>query len=84
MTDEKLIKAIVDQMKLPQEVKSVDFSFSEDSTGMPAVWINLHVSQDYKPSKEKVNLLSALKKEISKKVFENNVISWPYVRLVTD
>jgi len=84
MTDEKVIKSIVKKIKLPEEVKSVDFSFSEDSTGMPAVWINLHVSEDYRPSAEKVSKLSAFKKDISKKIFENNVTSWPYIRLITD
>lgn len=84
MNEEKLIKSIVEHITLPADVRSVDFSFAEDSTGMPAVWINLHVSEDYKPSAAKMSRLGALKKDISRKIFENNVATWPYVRLVTD
>lgn len=84
MNEENVIRDIVANIKLPDEVKSVDFSFSDDSTGMPAVWINLHVREDYTPSADKVSMLSAVKKDISRKIFERNVVSWPYIRLVTD
>jgi hypothetical protein len=84
MSEEALVKSIIDKIPLPQEVLSVDFSFSEDSTGMPAVWINLHVSEDYNPTAQKVSKLSALKKLISSKIFEEKVASWPYIRLIAD
>jgi hypothetical protein len=84
MTEEELIRDAVSKMTLPKEVKSIDFSFSEDSTGMPAVWINLHVAEDFKPSAAKVNKLSAVKKDISKRIFETNAVAWPYIRLVTE
>jgi len=84
VSEEKLIKSIIKKIKLPKEVKSIDFAFSEDSTGMPAVWINLHVSEDYKPSADKVNRLSAARKDISKRILEQNITSWPYVRLIAD
>lgn len=83
MTEERVIKSIIKKIQFPKDIKSVDFLFSDDSTGMPAVWINLHVAEDYKPSDAKVEMLSALKKDISKKIFEKNVASWPYIRLVT-
>nr|WP_315260937.1 hypothetical protein [uncultured Duganella sp.] len=84
MTDEKLIRDVINKINLPEEILSVDFSFSEDSTGMPAVWINLHILDDYKPSAEKISKLSALMRDISRKILDTDVISWPYVRFVTD
>lgn len=84
MSDREKIEKVVSNMKLPDEVRSFDLNFSEDSTGMPAVWVNLHISEDYKPSANKINKFVALKKEVSRKILDTNVETWPYVRLVTD
>ena len=84
MTEERIIRETIDKITMPEEVKAVDFSFSEDSTGMPAVWINLHVSDDLHPSEAKGAMFTALKREISKRIFEANADAWPYVRLIAD
>lgn len=84
MTDEKLIRDVISNIQLPEDVLAVDFSFSEDSTGMPAVWINLHVLEDLRPSTTKIRKLSRLMLHISQQLLDKNIESWPYVNLVTD
>lgn len=84
MNEEKLIRDVLKKIKLPTEIKSVDLSFSDDSTGTPAVWINLHVDDDTKPSAEKINRLRAIRRDIARKVAERQSTPWPYVQFVTD
>ena len=84
MNEEKLIRSILKNIKLPVEVKSFDLAFSEDSSGMPAVWINLHVDNDNKPSADKVNRLRAVRRDISRRIVEKQSTPWPYVQFVTD
>jgi len=84
MTEEDLIKKTVKGIRLPVEITSVDYAFDEDSTGIPAVWVNLHVAVDNKPSNEKVRRLSDTLKVISRSLLDKNLSRWPYVRLVAD
>ena len=84
MTEEAAIQSILDHVALPDDVLSVDFSFSDDSTGMPAVWINLHVVDDYHPSPAKVSRLVAAKEAISRPILDAGFSCWPYVRLIAD
>lgn len=84
MSEEDLIKKIVKGIARPAEVTAVDYAFAEDSTGIPAVWINLHVAADNHPSEQKVRKLSTFRKEVARTLLEKNVSRWPYVQLVTD
>lgn len=84
MTEEEVIQDVISKTKMPKEVLSVDFSFTEDSTGMPSVRINLHVFDDLHPSASKIRKLSKLMRNISRQILDANIPSWPYVHLVTD
>jgi hypothetical protein len=84
MSDKERVESILGGIKMPAEVLSFDFNFSEDSTGEPAVWINLHVKEDYDPSTAKIDRFVAIKKEIARKILDAQMQSWPYVRLVTE
>jgi hypothetical protein len=84
MGEKKIIKKIVEGVEMPQDVKSVEISFGEDSTGMPAAWINLRIEDDYHPGLDKIGRLSAVKKEITEKILERGLSRWPYVRLVAN
>lgn len=82
--DMKKVEDIVLSVCLPGDVSSFDLRFSKDSTGEPAVWVNFHICEDYKPSAKKIEGFVALKKEVSRKILDAGVDFWPYVRLVTD
>ena len=84
MNEEQLIKMAVKAITRPSEVTAVDYLFSEDSSGLPAVWVNLHVADDNKPSEQKVRKLSDFRKAVAKSILEKNVSRWPYVQLVAD
>jgi len=84
MREEDVIKAAVKALRLPKEIKAVDYLFSDDSTGQPAVWVKLHVAEDNNPSATKVRQLSDLRKAVAKSILSAEVSRWPYVRLVAD
>lgn len=84
MNEEQLIADVIKSIKLPAEVTSVDYAFADDSTGVPAVWVNLHVAADSAPTEAKVRELSKLRKAVSRLLLDNNVSRWPYVQLVAD
>jgi len=84
MSDKERINQVLEKIKLPAEVRSFDLNFAEDSTGAPAVWVNFHIPEDYKPSAAKIDKFVAFKKEVSRKILDADVQTWPYVRLVTD
>ncbi|HEX8610039.1 MAG TPA: hypothetical protein VF800_01975 [Telluria sp.] len=84
MDEEKRILEAIKSIALPEDVKKFDLKFSPDSTGMPAVWINLHIDDDYHPSDAKIDRLNEAKRAISGKLLAMELDSWPYVSLVTD
>ncbi len=84
MDEEKRIRQAIKNIALPDDVKTVDLKFSPDSTGMPAVWVNLHIDDDYDPSDAKIGRLSEARRAISDKLLTMELDNWPYVRLVTD
>lgn len=84
MDEEKRILEAIKSIALPEDVKTVDLKFSPDSTGMPAVWVNLHIDDDYHPSDAKIDRLSKACRAISDKILAMGLDSWPYVSLVTD
>lgn len=84
-TDTQTIELVLKSvLRLPTDVKSYDLEFTEDSTGVPAVWINLKVDEDNNPSTSKVETLVQLKRRITSALFEKEIASWPYVRYVSD
>lgn len=84
MTEAEIIQDVIDQIKMPKEILGVDFSFTEDSTGMPTVWINLHIFDELHPSRAQIRKLSTLMREISTKILETNAVSWPFIHFVAD
>lgn len=82
-TDAQTIKRVLASVRLPDDVKSYDLEFTEDSTGVPAVWINLKVDVDNNPSTSKVEKLVQLKRRITSALFEKEIASWPFVRYVS-
>lgn len=67
---------------LPTEVKSYELVFSEDSSGAPAVFVNLRVDDDKKPSKEKIDRLRTIRKKIALEIVGKQAEYYPYVRFV--
>lgn len=84
MDEEKRILGAIRSMTLPEDVKKFDLKFSPDSTGMPAVWVNLHIEDDYHPGDAKISRLSEARRAISDKLLGMGLSSWPYVKLATD
>lgn len=82
-TDAQTIKLVLASVRLPDDVKSYNLVFTEDSTGVPAVWINLKVDEDNNPSNSKVEKLVQLKRRITSALFEKEIASWPFVRYVS-
>ena len=81
--DAQTIKLVLKSVHLPADVKSYQLEFTEDSTGMPAVWINLKVDEDNTPSDTKIEKLAQLKRRITSALFEKEITSWPYIRYVS-
>lgn len=84
MDEEKRILDAIGSIALPDDIKKFDVKFSPDSTGMPAVWVNLHIDDDYHPSDAKIDRLRTVCSAISDKILAMGLDSFPYVRLVTD
>lgn len=84
MDEEKRILEAIKSIALPEDVKTVDLKFLPDSTGMPAVWVNLHIDDDYDPSDAKIDRLRKVSRAISEKLLAMGLDSWPYVKLVAD
>jgi len=82
--NERVIRDVLKHIKMPTDVLSFDLSFSEDSSGAPAVWVLLQVKDDYKPSEEKVNRFKDLRAKIMEGILEKNLPIWPHVRLIAD
>jgi hypothetical protein len=84
MKEEKIIRKILDDMDLSEYIHGYDLAFTPDSTGMPAVYINLHITDDYHPSKEKISRFSKIRRAITDNLLDRGLDNYPYVRLVTD
>jgi hypothetical protein len=84
VSEEAIIRAILKGTRLPKEVQAFDFRFADDSTGQPAVWVNLHVKDDLRPTPEKIERLTTVRKVISEKILAKQLTRLPYVQLVTD
>jgi hypothetical protein len=84
MDEEKIILDVLKDMELPQDVTTYDLRFSPDSTGIPSVYVNLHIANDNHPSKEKISRLSKARRAITDKLLAKGLENYPYVKLVTD
>ena len=84
MEEEKIILDVLKGMNLPRDVKRYDLKFSPDSTGMPSVYVNLHIANDNHPSDEKISRLSSIRRAITNTLLARGLQNYPYVKLVTD
>ena len=64
--------------------RRVTFRFDEDHTGQPAVYIELHVSKEMEPTKEKIEELNNFVKVILDDILDNNFDYWPYARTLVE
>jgi hypothetical protein len=68
----------------PEGVRRVELVFGEDWTGHPAVYVNLFVSKDVKPTKIKVAELNDYIKILHDDIIEADSEFWPYSRIFED
>lgn len=81
--DKKLVSEVLRKaLPLPDGVTSVDFELGEDHDGDPIVRINVRVSRDLNPSKEKVSTLRTFSNQIRDHLLDKDIERWPHVRLL--
>jgi hypothetical protein len=69
----------------PDGVKRVTSSFREDHDGVPAVFLEMVVSSEVKPTKEKIAELNDYIQVILNDIIGDDEIDyWPYARTVTE
>jgi hypothetical protein len=79
----KLLHDIVrERVRLPEDVRRVEFRFGEDSTGAPAVWIVFVANDDLKPSKSKIARLQRVAEEV-RSIVQSQTNRWPYIEIAT-
>ena len=64
----------------PEGVRRVAFNFGEDQTGNPALHLELFVSKDMQPTKEKIEELNDFVQIIVNDILDEEVEYWPYAR----
>jgi hypothetical protein len=79
----KVLHDIVrERVRLPKDVRRVEFRFGEDSAGEPAIWIVLVAHDDLKPSKSKIAKLQRVGEEV-RSIVHSQTNRWPYVEIAT-
>ena len=79
----KVLHDIVrERVRLPEDVRRVEFRFGEDSTGAPAVWIVFVAHDDLKPSKSKIASLQRAREEV-RSIVHSQTNRWPYIEIAT-
>jgi hypothetical protein len=79
----KLLHDIVrERVRLPEDVRRVEFRFGEDSTGAPAVWIVFVAHDDLKPSKSKIASWQRVAEEV-RSIVHSQTSRWPYIEIAT-
>ena len=63
----------------PKLVKEFQVRFGPDSVNNKAVWIDLIVDEDLKPSNEKIAKLNEIVRRIQSALLRANLDFWPYV-----
>ena len=79
--DEKLARKTLAKLGLPRDVKAYGIELGLDSTGDPALWIWLDVTNADRPTSAKVTRLRNFSDKISRTLLDEGVSRWPYVRL---
>lgn len=80
----KLLHDIVhERVRLPQDVRRVEFRLGEDSTGAPAVWIVFVAHDDLDPSKSKIASLQRVAEEV-RSIVRSETSRWPYIEIATE
>jgi hypothetical protein len=64
----------------PEGVRRVEFTFGEDWTGHPAVYVNLFVNKGLQPTKDKIRELNDYVKILHDDIINEKVGFWPYSR----
>jgi hypothetical protein len=84
--DRQLVRETIDryEAKRPDGVRRVDFTFGEDWTGDPAVYIDLIVDKSVKPTMEKAQELNDFVRLIHNDLIDGNFEFWPYSRTFTE
>ncbi|HEX9904641.1 MAG TPA: hypothetical protein VGA77_06725 [Propylenella sp.] len=78
--EERQISQIVGRHPLPPSVREVQYSFGEDSTGNPAVWIVYVVEDDQDPSQRRISELNELATTVRNEILRSDIERWPYVQ----
>jgi hypothetical protein len=80
------IQEIIDRHRdeRPEGVRRVTFRFGEDQAGDPAVYIELYVGKDMKPTKEKIEELNDFVQVILSEIIDQDIEYWPYFRTFVD
>jgi hypothetical protein len=80
--DRQQIQQIIDRHleERPEGVHRVEFAFGEDWTGYPAVYVNLFVDKELKPTEAKVRELNDYVKLLHDEIIDNEIGFWPYSR----
>ena len=60
-------------------VRSFELKFGPDSTDNKAVWVQLLVDDELRPSKNKITELNKLASKIRSVLLRSNLEFWPYV-----
>jgi ribosomal protein L17 len=83
--DRQLVQEIIDRYEArPAGVRRVDFTFGEDWTGAPAVYIDLIVDKSVKPTMDKASELNNFIKLIHDDIIDSKFEFWPYSRTFTE
>ncbi|QJE02522.1 hypothetical protein HH212_22935 [Massilia forsythiae] len=84
MDDEKIIREVIERIEWPDDIHGYDLEFTPDWSGAPSVYINLHIDDDYHPSKDKIGRLSRVRREIADELLDMGLDYFPYVKLVAE
>ena len=68
----------------PTGVRRIGFSFSEDHTGHPAVYLDLFIDKHLKPTKEYIEELNDYIQLIIDDILKEDVDYWPYARTLEE
>lgn len=80
--DRQRIQQIIERhaAEQPEGVSRVAFSFGEDWTGHPAVYVNLYVRKGLQPDKRKIRELNDYVKTLHDDIIDEEPSFWPYSR----
>ena len=80
--DWRLVREIVGrhEAERPAGISRVDFTFSEDWAGNPAVYIDLIADKDIEQTSNKARELNDFAKRIHDDIIDSRLEFWPYSR----